>query len=392
VLTYDRFGPEYRVQILQLFSFSGGKTMGDTNVSRVTLFPLYFEQRSPIPEKNYAALVPFYGHLKNRLFRDDVEFILLPLYVQSRKGDVVTDNFLFPLFHLRHGDHLSGWQFWPLVGHETKAVTFRTNMWEDVETIGGHEKGFVLWPFFIDATIGIGTTNTVHQQVLVPFYSKTRSPLRDSTTYFWPFGLTITDDREKHFHEWDMPWPLVVFAHGEGKTTSRVWPLFSQAHTPILESDWYLWPVYKYNRAHADPLDRERTRILLFLYSDMTERNTETGASVHRVDFWPLFTSRRDFEGNRRLQVMALLEPLLPNNKSIERDYAPVYSLWRAEKNAKTGAASQSLLWNLCRRETTPQSKKFSLLFGVFQYRSIPNGGHWRLFYIPMGKTVARGG
>lgn len=392
VFTYDRFGSEYRYQLFQLLSYSGGKTQSDTNVSRISLFPIYFQQRSPIPEKNYTAVFPIYGHLKNRFLRDEIKFILFPLYGQSRKGDVVTDNYLYPLFHLRHGDNLSGWQFWPLYGHETKGLTYRTNIWEDVEMIGGHEKRFVLWPIYLNQTAGIGTTNMVHQQALIPFYSKTRSPLRDSTTYLWPFGLTITDDREKKYHEVDMPWPLVVFAHGEGKTTKRVWPFFSQASTPVLESDFYLWPIYKYNRAHADPLDRERTRILLFLYSDMTERNTETGGSLHRVDCWPLFTSRRDFEGNRRLQVLALLEPLIPNNKSIERNYSPVYALWRSERNAKTGAASQSLLWNFYRHESTPQSKKISLLFGLFQYQSTANGRHWRLFYIPMGKTDERGG
>ena len=39
VLTYDRTGDEYRLQILQWFSFSGGVASGtDTNVSRFTLF------------------------------------------------------------------------------------------------------------------------------------------------------------------------------------------------------------------------------------------------------------------------------------------------------------------------------------------------------------------
>ena len=75
LLTYDRFGPEYRFQIFQLFSFAGGQTQSETNVSRFTLFPVYFQQRSAIAEKNYTALVPLYGHLKNRLFRDEVNFV-----------------------------------------------------------------------------------------------------------------------------------------------------------------------------------------------------------------------------------------------------------------------------------------------------------------------------
>jgi len=106
---------------------------------------------------------------------------------------------------------------------------------------------------------------------------------------------------------------------------------------------------------------------------------------LRRIDCWPLFTARRDREGNSRLQVLSILEPLLPSNKSIERDYSPLWSIWRAERNAKTGAASQSLLWNLYRRETAPESRKCSLLFGLFKYESNANGSRWRVFYVPFG-------
>src|SRR6185369_15783142 len=142
ILTYDRFGSEYRFHIGQLFSFAGGHTQTDTNVARFTLFPFYFQQRSPIPEKNYTAVVPFYGHLKNRLFRDEVNFVMMPFYVQSKKRDVVTDNYVYPFFHLRHGTGLEGWQFWPLLGHERKIPTISTNVWHETESSAGHEKRF----------------------------------------------------------------------------------------------------------------------------------------------------------------------------------------------------------------------------------------------------------
>src|SRR5208283_5365465 len=101
-----------------------------------------------------------------------------------------------------------------------------------------------------------------------------------------------------------------------------------------------------------------------------------------------------DFNGNSRLQVVALLESFLPASKSIQRDYSPLWSVWRSEKNPRAGAASQSLLWNLYRRETAPATKKCSLLFGLFQYQSSPEGNRTRLFYVPLGRTKppARGG
>jgi len=385
LLTYDRFGEEYRFQILQLFAFSGGKSYSETNVHRFTLFPIYFQQWSDIPGKDYWALLPIYGHMKNRLFRDEIDFLAWPLYARTRKRDVVTWNFPYPILHVRRGEKLSGWQVWPLVGKEHKDVTARTNMWDELEVISGHDRLFVLWPFYHKSYSGIGTTNEVMQEALLPAYSVYRSPLRDSSTYFWPFGITHTVDREKKYNEWGTPWPLIVFTRGEGKYTSRVFPFYSDSHTDTLSSRWYLWPVYKYNGIRSPPLERDRTRILLFLYSDVSERSTETGAEYRRRDFWPLFTHRKDLNGNTRLQILSILEPILPNNKSIERNYSPLWSIWRSEKNAHTGANSQSFLWNLYRRDATPQSKKCSLLFGLFQYQSSPDGSRWRLFYIPFG-------
>lgn len=410
-LSYDRFGDEYRFHIFQIFNFSGGQNQQfGTNAHRFSFFPFYFQQRSSIPEKNYTAVFPFYGRMENRLFRDEIEWVIWPLYVKTRRrapsrsanedptailpyrnlsarqGDITTYNYLYPIFHLRYGVGLKGWQIWPLTGFEHRDITHKTNHWDEVELIGGHDKFFLLWPLFFNQTVGIGTENPEKHQALLPLYSFMRSPQRDSTTYFWPFGVTHTEDRAKKYTEWGAPWPLIVFDRGEGKTTSRVWPFFSQSHNETLESNWYFWPIYKYNRVQAAPLDRKRTRFLLFLYSDLLEKNTESGAALHRRDFWPLFTARRDWNGNERLQIFALLEPLLPNNKSIERNYSPLWSLWRSEKNTGTRASSQSLLWNLYRRDATPETKKCSLLFGLFQYQSSPEGKRWRLLHIPIGK------
>jgi hypothetical protein len=405
LFTLDRFGQEYRIQFLQVLSFAGGQSQRGTKARRFTLFPLYFQQRSENPQENYTAVFPFYGELQNRLMRDNIRFVLFPVYAQSRKKDVVTDNVLFPVFHLRRGDALRGWQFWPLYGEEHKGITTRTNSAGDFETVGGHDKRFVLWPFFFNQHTEVGTTNEGVYRVLLPFFSMLRSPRRDSTTVLWPL-FTVTDDREKQYREWDAPWPLVVFARGEGKTANRVWPLFGEAQSPTLESDFYLWPLYKYNRFHSDAVERDRVRIGFFLYSDITERglspaNDGVGAEpvavakgkgagpLRRTDLWPLFTARIDHQGNQRFQMLEPVEPMLPNNKSIERNYSPVWSLWRSEKTAKTGATSESVFWNLYRYDTTPATKKGSLLFGLFQYQSTPEGKQWRLFYVPVTKGAA---
>jgi len=412
LLTYDRFGKEYRWQLGQLLSFSGGQDQSETNAHRFTIFPFYFQQRSPDESKNYTALFPVVGRLQSRMFRSEVEFALWPVYLKSirraavsslpddpflaaryqflsaRRGEITTYNFLYPIFHLRYGDGLKGWQFWPLIGHEEKVVTQKTNNWGDVVSIPGHHKDFLLWPIWYNQRREIGSANPEHAQALIPFYSFLRSPLRDSTSYLWPLGLTITDDRARKYKEVDAPWPFIVFARGEGKTANRVWPFYSHVANTNLESRFVLWPIYKQNKLHSAPLDRTRTRILFFLYSDVEEKNSETGKSKTRQDFWPLFTHRRDFDGTSRLQILSVLEPILPQSKSIERNYSPVWALWRSENNPTTKSSHQSFLWNLYRRESRAGAKKCSLLFGLFQYQSSPDAKRVRIGFIPFGKAA----
>ncbi len=383
VITYDRYGDQYRWQFLQVFSVAGGPSPDAAGKQRITLFPVYFQQRSSNPDDDYTAVFPFYGTLKHRFFRDEIFFAMFPLYSQTRKREVISDNYLYPFVNRERGPGLRGWQVWPLVGHEHKEVTTRTNGFNEVQTVAGHDGWFALWPIYFNDHTGLGTTNAGWDQSVLPLYSLERSPARDSTTVIWPFFSKV-DDREKKYREWDAPWPLIVFARGEGKYTSRVWPFFSQAHSPTLEDDFYLWPVYKHYRAQLNPLDRERTRILFYLYSHTTDRNTETHEAETSSFLWPFFTRKRDFKGSTRLQVFAPIEPFVMGSHKVERDWSPLWSVWRAENNPRRGAASQSLLWNLYRKDVRPEYKKVSILLGLFQYQSGPENRSVRLFYIPV--------
>jgi hypothetical protein len=414
VIDYRNFGSEYRFQIFQLFSISGGQNQGDQTNHLFTLFPLYFQRRSSNPASNYTALLPFYGHLENRMFHDDIKFVMFPLYAKTENKGVVTWNFPYPFFDVHEGERLHGWQFWPLVGAEYKFPTKKINYAGDEVIVGGHDKLFVLWPFFFKDWFGLGTENPQRTLTVIPFYNAMHSALRDQVSYGWPLGYNVIDDRENKYQERDVLWPFFVFAEGS-KTEKRIFPFYSRARSErqetnsefsfeglfggemapaevrpaSVESDFYMWPVYKFNRISAPPLERERTRIFLFLYSDITQKNVDAGATtLRRVDFWPFYTYRRDAEGNRRLQAPALLEPFFPNNRAMAREYSQLWSFWRSEKNSKTGAASQSLLWNLCRQETVGESKKLSLFFGLFQYQSSRNGAKLTVCFIPVEKKA----
>lgn len=407
--TYDRFGDQRRWQFLQIINHSSGDFQDETVRRKLTLFPFYFHRKSTDPEQDYTAVWPFYGRLVNRLYYQEIRFVMWPIWVKTRREgsvsrspeeeftspffrwreqrrvDITTYNVIAPLFHYREGPDLKGWQALPLFSWEKKGITHRTDKWGDEEMVPGHRHLTILWPLFFSQDRKLGTLNEEKFRAFLPFFSIMRSPYRDSSTYLWPIGVTSTDDRARHYKEVGVPWPFIVFAWGEGKSTTRIWPFYSRSENGSLESRFIMWPVWKYNALHAETLDRRRARILWFLYSNTVEENKETGDFRRRMDFWPLFTHRKEMDGRKRLQILAPLEPLLPNVDSIERDWSPLWSLWRSESNPNTEARSQSLFWNLYRRESSPETRKCSLLFGLFQYQSNAERSRVRLFYIPFG-------
>lgn len=388
LLMYDRFGDEYSLRFLILITFSGGRSQEEDLNRRTSVFPIFFRQASPDPALRYTAVVPLGGRILNRFNRDEIRFVLFPLYSTTRRADVVTHNYLFPIFHVRRGDQLAGWQLWPLVGFEERLPALRTNRFDEPHLVPGHRKRFVLWPIHFHQDLGIGSTNPVSHRILFPFYALERSPARDSSVYLWPLVSRI-DDRGREYKQWGLPWPFVVFARGEGKTVNRVWPFYSQARSESIQSDFYLWPIYKYNRAQSYPFDRERTRILFFVYSHVVERDLQSERARQRWDLWPLYARRADREGNERVQILAPIESFLPHNETIQRTWAPLWSLWRAENNRTTGASSQSLLWNLYRRDAMPERQRYSVMFGLFQLETSPAGKRLRLFHIPLSRRPA---
>jgi len=108
---------------------------------------------------------------------------------------------------------------------------------------------------------------------------------------------------------------------------------------------------------------------------------------LQRTDLWPLFTAKRDRDGNGTAAIdrsagTAVAEQQRHRAKLLA---ALVHLAFR--KSARTGASSQSFLWNLYRLHTTPETRKCSLLFGLIQYQSGPEGKRLRMFYVPVFKT-----
>lgn len=378
LFAWHRWGADRKWQLLQWLSGSNVDALEAPDTRRFQLFPFFFWQDSPDDRRDYWALMPFYGKLKNRLFRDESEFVMFPLWLESRKGTVRTRNVLFPFLHLRDGPGMKGWQFFPLAGHEHLDAGTRTNLSDEVEVTPGHDKTFALWPIWFRNRVGLGTTNEGRVDAVLPLWYAERTPARDHTSVLWPF-VSRTDDREGGYRQWNLPWPLVGFARGDGKRLDRVLPLFSVGRTKTFEGQTYLWPLYRRRHMHTPAIDRDRWQLGVVFYSDATEKNLETGKTARRIDSWPFFSWTRDPEGRERFQALALMEPF-SKGTGIRRNWSPMWSLWRDERDPRGGRSSRSLSWNLYRRDEKPGLTKGSILFGLVRYEVTSAGRRWRWF------------
>jgi len=376
LLTYHRTGTEYRVQIGQWIGFSGGLSQTGGNEGRTTFFPFYFARRSGDPERDYTAIFPLGGTVKNRLLKDEINFFMFPLYAKSRVRDRVTWNYLFPIVHFRKGENLRGWQVWPLYGREEK--TFGK---EGPGEKGGYQRTFFAWPFYHHNEEGIGTVNHSTFNALLPLYAVGHSPQKDETHLLWPFFYK-SHFKNSEYTEYGSPWPIIVNGESPKKTHRRLWPIYGKLETDTRKREFYLWPMYVNREVNTERINFRQERWLGALYQHSREERKETGKISERKQVWPLFTHETNSDGHSRFQLLSPLEPLLPGNKGIRRNYSPLFALWHSERNAATGHSSRSFLWHLYRDEHTPDYKKCSLLFGLIDYKKNEEGKEWRLLWL----------
>lgn len=383
LISYHRFGTQTTLMITPLLTFYGGDYQNDVTRQRTMLFPFYFRQKSSDPALRYTAVFPFYGTVKGIFQRTEAHWVMAPLFIESWKRDIHTRNYLYPIFHLRTGNGLSGWQFWPFAGYEQKALTQRTNDFGEVRDIPGYQKTFVLWPMFFDEWLGLGTTNLGRYRAAWPFYTTLRSPEVDTQTAFFSL-YSHTTNRVQQYEQWGFPWPIWVIARGEGKHITRFIPFYNYGSNNVMVSRSYLWPGYFQRTLDTGPALVTRTRVMLYLWSEVAEEIKATGEMRRRQSAWPFMVRQKSYDGSTRLQVFAPLEPMLPASETVERVFSPLWSVYRAQYNGTNGASSQSVLWNLYRHDTTPDVKRWSLLWGFFQGRQTQDTEELRIFFIPI--------
>lgn len=367
--TYRRREGDWDFQFLRLLNARGEGSPQAGREERADFFPFYFSGVRESGE-TYYGILPFWGKVYDRLFWEEWEWALFPLYSRTVRSGAENFYFPWPILSTTRGvdpdaNH-RGFRFIPLFGYEAREGVF--------------EKYFALWPLFMYQRTGLDGEEPEEVLSFLPFYIARRSPAWDQTTVLWPL-FTYTDDRTRRYEQWDVAWPFFKYARGEGRQALFIFPLYMHDRKLLRDEFLFreiryedlgvLFPIFVRQTEEVIGSRKVRHRILWYLYSDTREEGRD--GSARRIDAWPLMRYDRDREGGVVFQTLALLEPLLPRNEWIERNYSPLWALYAYRANP-AGESVHSFLWNLVRHEETLTGRSIEVLGPLLAYRETGTG------------------
>ena len=301
------------------------------------LFPFYWGRTAE--GERYGGVFPLYGTLKKRFGKDEIRFLLWPLYVRSEDEGEVTQKFLWPFFQ-RFSGRAKGYYVWPLYGVASRGKE--------------HRRGYVLWPFYVWRDDGMGTDEPKSTRLYLPLYASVRTSSQRSDLYLPPFFFH-RESKEPFRERWEVPWPILAWERGEGVREFKLFPLFRRRDEEERRRRFFLWPLYSYEWDRMGGEEEEVKRILLL---SRQQRITWQGGESDYLNLWPLFERYRDTEGEGYLHSLQLL-PF--HDEGMERNIYPLF--WILHHRSCGQQSRTDFLWGLFIAKRSPRKSSFRLAF-----------------------------
>ncbi len=330
------------------------------------LFPFIFYNNEEDKNNNYFAFFPFYGGLKNKFAKENIKFLLFPLYMKTISGGEITRSIMWPIVSNYDGE-LEGSRLFPII---SKRVNKKKKRREE----------FLFWPIYIKKEKDF-YGETSYFKSIFPLYSEIRSHGVSNRGYLWPF-VQHTVNHKKGDERWDTPWPFINFTRGETTNQTKIFPFYSKAERNENDEDGYiLLPLYKYKKISLANYRRHKKSLFLFLYKDTREEPlTDTVKPRIRIDLWPIFSFRKDDTGYSRFHIFTVFEPFINNNERLYRNFASLWRIFVWEKTADN-LTRTSFLWNLVTFYSN--SSEFTLdirpIVTLFNYSRSSSGKSWNI-------------
>lgn len=347
----------------------------------VWALPFIFAGRTASGD-GYGGVFPLYGRICNFLGRDEVAFVLFPLYGYSRINDQETYSVLWPLFSRTSGKKGE---------HSFRALPF----YAEAEREGEWTKRYVAWPIWSSITYERPGAQG-YAYVLFPIFGRVNMENQQSWMVLPPLIRWSTSSRGSEGY---LPWPFIQYSAGRTDKL-YVWPLWGRKRNEFGSYRFWLWPIVTSQDEGAGGKRTERLRILPFVYSDRESTvasNAPAQVTDRHLSIWPLASYSRTGEESRFRSLC--LWPL-KNTSPVERNFAPLWTIFdrtRTERGVNTdvlwglahwggqtnGTASASLfpLMSWERGPRDEPASRWSVLKGLFGYERDGDRRRYRLLY-----------
>lgn len=333
--------------------------------------------------KSYGGFFPFGGKFRDRFARDEIQFVLWPLYTRVREGETQTTNILWPIFSFTSGGERSGFRVWPLYGQEKQ------------EGIGAYQKTFFLWPIGQYQQRYLDTDYPKNYFYLFPLYLSEQSPKEHKTIFLWPFFNFYSEDRF-NYHQVDFPWPFIQFARGENTEALKFWPLLTYRKVDQREKMSLFWPIFIQEKEEDEDRDEVLNRFLyISKFHQVYYKKEDRWERVTK--FWPFFHYAEDGRGMEHFYF----PDLMPADwEGLERHYGMLFRVYEYYQDGK-GKEISKFLWGLYYHQKQKDLNRIEVSFlftyvkeketvhlsflkGLFGYRRAGRQRQLKIFYLPI--------
>jgi len=320
-------------------------------------FPIFWGKTAQ--NETYGGFFPIYGKFKNRFGKEEITFVLWPVYSKIKYKDHIAFNYLWPFIRTvkdkkkSDSSKYGGFKIWPLFGHFKE---------------GDSEREFFLWPFYIRNCFKDSEGDYANKLIVFPFYIKEDTDSYNKKIILWPFFQKVYA-KTYNYHQLDAPWPFYRKIEGEEIEGRRYWPFYGYVKRDGSFDYFFIWPLYFYKEEHITQkkikFDEKEHRFLIFSKYRYTEKTNNPIQREYRI--WPLGYG---YENNHETQFYYFPAILPFRDEGLERNYNAFLKIW--EYYQKKDYIFFKLLWGLYRYEKFKQRSVQELAF-IFRTISGPD-------------------
>jgi len=327
---------------------------------RLWLLPFYFQGRDAQGE-SYVALFPLAGSIHEAFFWDKIDFALFPLFIRSRKNDLVANTILWPIFSKTTGPGIKRFRIFPFYAYNEKT--------------GVGRKTSYLWPFLTTVHYTLPASSG-RGWILFPLFGHLKLTNQETYWFIPPlFRYSVGEEQNRIYG----PWPF--FQREEGEVDKfYLFPLYGWKKHAGYNKQFFLWPLGQYETSDRDTGYKKKFHFIPFVQyfyekpTDIMEVESDGEASYLKI--WPLFSRSSKQSGEITRTTFLDLNPM--RGGPIERNYA---AFWQIFVHSKHGDQTDTeILWGLYRSAKRGESYRYRSLFPFFNYTRNKDEKHFQLF------------